>query len=156
MLGTSGGLLQNPLEEGTVSSQGSCKWESQQRDPTHVGEPQGRRAETASPVALVTVCFGCKMTSGWFHTIAPSEILGHYWRKLKVGRRGCCWNMCSPQCVHVWARVCVLRSMCISMGRHVCMSMCISEPALHACETAASLCCGVSQHVQPNEPAQQS
>lgn len=46
------------------------------------------------------------------------------------------------------------------MGRYIhiyiYIHICISELALHACETAASLCCGVSQHVQPNEPVQQS
>lgn len=52
--------------------------------------------------------------------------------------------VCAQECVHLWGDICVY------------VRMYISEPALHACETAASLCCGVSQRVQPNEPAQQS
>lgn len=40
---TLGQLFQNPLEEGTASSQGSCNWESQQADPmcgNHQAEEQ--------------------------------------------------------------------------------------------------------------------
>lgn len=60
--------------------------------------------------------------------------------------------------VRVSAHVCVLRSVCIYEEIYIFknMYMCISEPTLHACETAASLCCSVSQRVQLNEPAQQS
>lgn len=80
--------------------------------------------------------------------------------------RGCCWDMHGQQRVHVRARVCVCQHMCVCSGAcasmeidiyiHTYVYMCISKPALHACETAASLCCGVSQRVQTNEPAQQS
>lgn len=72
-------LFQNPLEKGTASSQGTCKWESQQADPMYVATTRQKRNS-------ITVCFGysllcMKTTIRWLHTIATSEILGHCWRK---------------------------------------------------------------------------
>lgn len=56
--------------------------------------------------------------------------------------------VCAQECVHLWEDIYIYI--------YISVYMCISKAALHAYETAASLCCGVSQRVQPNEPARQS